>query len=183
MTDYDFEDTDQNNSADDNEASQFKPKKRGTEKQKFTANEDLMLQKIVKEEGTENWNKIAAKIPGRTPRQCRERWKNYLNPALSSEPWKSEEDELLLQKYEEFGSHWKSIRTFLPHRSTNNIKNRLFLLKRQSKRKKPAKQLPSNEKLNKSTKQNQSLEFLDSLKGQLDSMLSVQNDFWNFDDL
>jgi hypothetical protein len=40
--------------------------------------------------GMTKWSTIADKIPGRIGKQCRERWQNHLDPALSKGDWTSE---------------------------------------------------------------------------------------------
>ena len=70
-------------------------------------------------------------MPNRTSRQCRDRYRNYLDPQIMNTAWKKEEDILLLEKYNIFGSKWSIIAQFFPNRTANNIKNRYnYTLKR-----------------------------------------------------
>ena len=103
-------------------------------KSKFTHEEDQMLRMLVYRFGSKDWQSISKMMGSRNPRQCRERWNNYLNPKLSQLPWSMEEDILLANKYAEFGSHWSKISKFFPNRSDNAIRNRWCLLLRQSER-------------------------------------------------
>lgn len=49
--------------------------------------EHRLLEQLVKQFGTDRkWSIIASKIPGRTGKQCRERWLNHLRCAASVEP-------------------------------------------------------------------------------------------------
>jgi hypothetical protein len=59
----------------------------------------------------------------RIPRQCRERWTQYLNPSVQNPPWTPEEDILLAKKFNEFGPRWKAITACFTNRSRNSIKN------------------------------------------------------------
>ena len=52
-------------------------KRRGTLKRLWTQPEDQMLRHLAGVR-PENWNVIAASFPGRTGKQCRERWLNHL---------------------------------------------------------------------------------------------------------
>jgi hypothetical protein len=70
------------------------------------------------------WETIARLIPGRTARQCRERWQLYLCPSVNRGPWTPEEDRLLLDKYLELGPRWTVLCQFFENRSFNNVKNR-----------------------------------------------------------
>lgn len=102
----------------------------------FTSQEDELLSKLVKTYGTNNWQSISAQIPGRNARQCRDRWLNYLSPDVVNGPWTAEEEELLVEKYKEFGPSWKQIATFFPTRTDINIKSRWNLIKRRDQKQK-----------------------------------------------
>lgn len=98
--------------------------KNQTSRRKFTENEDDLLKKVVKIFGKSNWRIISSLVPGRTPRQCRDRYTNYLAPGLVRLDWSDEEDKLLAEKFETYGPQWTLIRQFFPTRSPNDIKNR-----------------------------------------------------------
>jgi hypothetical protein len=80
--------------------------------------------------GTTNWHIIAKLLPGRSPRQCRERWSNYVNPNLLKHEWTETEDEILLTTYRDVRAKWFVIANFLPLRSRNSTKKRYFALQR-----------------------------------------------------
>ena len=63
-------------------------------------------------------------MPNRSVRQCRERWNNNLSSNILKDKWSSKEDELLKQKYFEFGPKWKLLEKFFPGRTSYNIRNR-----------------------------------------------------------
>lgn len=91
---------------------------------KFTEEEDEMLRRIVFIFGAKNWRLIASLMPGRTPRQCRDRYSNYLAPGFIHSEWSKEEDTLLAEKYAEIGPKWTQLRQYFPFRTANDIKNR-----------------------------------------------------------
>jgi hypothetical protein len=93
-------------------------------RRKFTAGEDEKLKDLVERYGTKSWEEIAQYMPERSARQCRDRFKNYLDNELISDPWQPHEDQLLLQKYREIGPKWVEISRLLPGRSGNTVKNR-----------------------------------------------------------
>lgn len=97
---------------------------------KFTLEEDSKLRELVRLYGTGDWNLIAEKMPGRTVRQCRERWRHYLTPELAKVPFSAEEDALLARKFKELGNQWKLISGFFRGRTDIAIKNRWLLLNR-----------------------------------------------------
>lgn len=92
----------------------------------FSPQEDAMLMNIMFNEPFQTWIAVAEKLPGRTARQCRDRWVNYLAPSNKNGPWSAEEDELLAQKYLEHGPQWTTISKFFDGRSENNVKNRWY---------------------------------------------------------
>ena len=93
-------------------------------RQMFSPQEDDLLRELVREFGDQQWKLIAQRMPNRTTRQCRERYKNYLAPEIKNGPWTADEDQLLKEKYEELGPKWSTIATFFTSRSDVNIKNR-----------------------------------------------------------
>jgi hypothetical protein len=95
----------------------------GRFKCKFTSGEDLRLTEVVQHCGSKNWVFIARQMPGRNPRQCRERWMNYINPVLDITPLSPAEDDLLDERCAEHASRWQLIVSFLLGRSKNFIKN------------------------------------------------------------
>ena len=99
---------------------------------KFTQNEDRMLVKLVNEMENVNWKSIASKMNGRTPRQCRERYNNYLSPSLRLDPWNPDEDALLIRKYNEYGPQWAFLSRFFNNRGPVNLKNHYAKLSYQS---------------------------------------------------
>jgi hypothetical protein len=96
----------------------------GQLKVKFTPADDMRLAEMVNRWGAHDWAFIAQNMPGRNARQCRERWTNYINPGLVHRPWTPAEDQLLTEKYGEFGRKWQVIAMFFPTRSKNQVKNR-----------------------------------------------------------
>jgi hypothetical protein len=99
-------------------------------KAKFTRNEDLRLCELVETIGMTNWPKIASLMPDRNARQCRERYRNYLDPDLRWDRWTPEEDKLLIAKFRDLGPRWNTIGQFFVNRSDNALRNRWQQLSR-----------------------------------------------------
>jgi hypothetical protein len=103
-------------------------------KTKFSADEDAKLQQIVQEFGTDDWVLVAFLHGTRNPRQCRERYQNYLAPSLRADPWTAQEDALLLEKCAQYGTKWNKIAEFFTDRSDNSLRNRWLMLERRKAR-------------------------------------------------
>jgi hypothetical protein len=89
----------------------------------FNPDEDDRLRELVGKFGESSWRGIAAKMPKRNRRQCRERWFNYLSPIVSNGPWTELEEDLLRRQVSEIGHKWRVIQSFFPGRTDINIKN------------------------------------------------------------
>lgn len=90
---------------------------------RFTPVEDERLKQLVSQQITPNWNEISRYMGNRTPRQCRERYNNYLRPELINGRWTKEEDELLNKLYAQYGPKWSLIAQSFKSRSAVNVKN------------------------------------------------------------
>lgn len=103
-------------------------------KKMFSKEEDKRLVKIINEYGDQDWSFISYFMPGRTKRQCRERWKKYLCPSLNHSPWTEKEDDLLISKYNKYGPKWALISKSFKHRTDINVKTRCITLLKKKKR-------------------------------------------------
>ena len=70
---------------------------------------DRRLLSLVNELGAKNWVVIASRLGSRTGEQCRERWRNHLNPDLNKVPFSLEEKEAIERSYAEIGPKWAEI--------------------------------------------------------------------------
>lgn len=90
----------------------------------WTRQEDEIIIDFVRQYGTKNWTKLASFLPGRIGKQCRERWRNHLDPDVNRDPWSPDEDNTLIALHEQYGNQWVKISSLMPGRSDNSIKNR-----------------------------------------------------------
>lgn len=87
----------------------------------WTPEEDQTIIEVIKELTAENtekansnvgragkklisWVKVSNRMNGRSPKQCRERWRNALNPHICHEHWTTEEDLRLLTAQKRIGT-------------------------------------------------------------------------------
>jgi hypothetical protein len=73
---------------------------------------------------------VAVLVPGRTAKQCRERWSLNLDPSINRGPWTKEEDDLLFKLHDKLGNKWAQIKGHLTSRTENAVKTRFKSVER-----------------------------------------------------
>lgn len=61
----------------------------------WSEEEDRLLSDAIARYGTDDWTKVAAMVPKRTPQQCMSRWCKALGNEGSRGPWDSSEDTII----------------------------------------------------------------------------------------
>ncbi|OTA82982.1 hypothetical protein M434DRAFT_24887 [Hypoxylon sp. CO27-5] len=97
--------------------------KRWTEEEDKILHDETQKQlagdKIVKD-----WNRIAAKLPGRTNKDCRKRWVNSVCGSLKKGAWNEDEDERLLSGIVKHGQRWTLVANEVGFRSPDQCAKR-----------------------------------------------------------
>jgi hypothetical protein len=92
----------------------------------FQPEEDARLIQLMTASPFRSWDSVALQFENRTPRQCRERWLNYLCPHVRTGAWTHQEDELLVAMVSQYGRSWSCLSHHFNGRSENDIKNRWY---------------------------------------------------------
>ena len=92
----------------------------------WSPKENNIIIEYVKQFGEKNWNKCAEFIKNRTGKQCREHWKNCLNPKIKKGEWTLEEDLFIMLFYKKCHGSWRELIHLFENRTENSIKNRFF---------------------------------------------------------
>lgn len=71
-----------------------------THRKQWTQYEDETVRRLVHLHGTRSWTLVAQHLPGRSGKQCRERWHNHLDHDIRKDAWSLEEDRMLLELHE-----------------------------------------------------------------------------------
>jgi hypothetical protein len=110
-----------------------------TTKGRWTLEEDQKLSQVIADHGTK-WALVTAMIPGRTSDQCRQRWRNNLDPGLRTTQgassaaacnynnkgkWTAQEDAKLAQAVKEHGdNNWVAVAALVPGRRNDQCRHR-----------------------------------------------------------
>lgn len=154
--------------------------KPGLVKGPWSNEEDEKLIFWVKTKGAVKWAQCARWIPGRSGKQCRERWFNNLNPDVKKGEWTPDEDGKIFSLYLEYGSSWSKIAGFFQDRTENSIKNRFYstIRKLYSDQKKLEKELSGIGK-KRAKKKNSKHDSLEALKKQEGDFADQKNTLYH----
>ena len=72
-------------------------------------------------QGFKNWGQLAARMTGRTSKQCRERWTHHIDPSVYKGEWTAEEDTTIIevQAQVRFGSGRQSVKILIKNQDCN----------------------------------------------------------------
>jgi pre-mRNA-splicing factor CDC5/CEF1 len=76
---------------------------------KWRNTEDEILKAAVSKYGMNQWARISSLLVRRTPKQCKARWYEWLDPSIKKTEWSKEEDEKLLHLAKLMPTQWRTI--------------------------------------------------------------------------
>ncbi|KAI1323302.1 Homeodomain-like protein [Xylariaceae sp. FL0255] len=95
---------------------------------RWTEEEDSILQNETQKQAAKgtikDWNRIAAKLPGRTNKDCRKRWVNKVCGSLKKGMWDYAEDQRLIAAVEKHGQKWTLVANEVAFRSPDQCAKR-----------------------------------------------------------
>ncbi|KAJ3320112.1 CDC5 cell division cycle 5-like protein [Boothiomyces sp. JEL0866] len=71
--------------------------------------EDEILKAAVMKYGKNQWARISSLLTRKTPKQCKARWYEWLDPSIKKTEWSKEEDEKLLHLAKIMPTQWRTI--------------------------------------------------------------------------
>ncbi|KAJ3281679.1 Pre-mRNA-splicing factor cef1 [Borealophlyctis nickersoniae] len=71
--------------------------------------EDEILKVAVMKYGKNQWARISSLLTRKTPKQCKARWYEWLDPSIKKTEWSKEEDEKLLHLAKLMPTQWRTI--------------------------------------------------------------------------
>jgi pre-mRNA-splicing factor CDC5/CEF1 len=71
--------------------------------------EDEILKAAVSKYGMNQWARISSLLVRKTPKQCKARWYEWLDPSIKKTEWSKEEDEKLLHMAKLMPTQWRTI--------------------------------------------------------------------------
>lgn len=71
--------------------------------------EDEVLKAAVMKYGLNNWSRVASLLARKSPKQCKARWYEWLDPSVKKTEWTREEEEKLLHLAKLFPTQWRTI--------------------------------------------------------------------------
>ncbi|OMJ91404.1 hypothetical protein SteCoe_6090 [Stentor coeruleus] len=118
----------------------------------WTKQEDKILNEAIKKFGIRKWVLVSEQVSSslsyiRSPKQCRERWSNFLKKILKKTPFDDDEIRTIYSNQALIGNKWSKIAKKLPGRGENQIKNFFYATVRRNLRR-FNKDKPQHERLN-----------------------------------
>ncbi|PKI85914.1 Pre-mRNA-splicing factor cef1 [Malassezia vespertilionis] len=90
--------------------------------------EDEILKAAVSKYGKNQWARISSLLVRKTPKQCKARWYEWLDPSIKKIEWSKEEDEKLLHLAKLMPTQWRTIAPIVGRTATQCLERYQQLL-------------------------------------------------------
>ncbi|KAF4549215.1 Pre-mRNA-splicing factor cef1-like protein [Elsinoe fawcettii] len=94
----------------------------------WTNIEDEILKASVSKYGLHQWARVSSLLARKTPKQCKARWTEWLDPAIRKVEWTKEEDEKLLHLSKLMPTQWRTIAPIVGRTATQCLERYQKLL-------------------------------------------------------
>jgi pre-mRNA-splicing factor CDC5/CEF1 len=90
--------------------------------------EDEILKAAVSKYGMNQWARISSLLVRKTPKQCKARWYEWLDPSIKKTEWSKEEDEKLLHLAKLLPTQWRTMAQLVGRTATQCLERYQKLL-------------------------------------------------------
>ncbi|EQL31471.1 Pre-mRNA-splicing factor cef1 [Blastomyces dermatitidis] len=94
----------------------------------WTNIEDEIVKVAVSKYGLNQWARVSSLLARKTPKQCKARWSEWLDPAIRKIEWSREEDEKLLHLAKLMPTQWRTIAPIVGRTATQCLERYQKLL-------------------------------------------------------
>ncbi|RAL65658.1 hypothetical protein DID88_005329 [Monilinia fructigena] len=94
----------------------------------WTNIEDEILKASVSKYGLNQWARVSSLLARKTPKQCKARWSEWLDPGIRKIEWSKEEDEKLLHLAKLMPTQWRTIAPIVGRTATQCLERYQKLL-------------------------------------------------------
>ena len=94
----------------------------------WTNVEDEILKASVSKYGLNQWARVSSLLARKTPKQCKARWSEWLDPGIRKIEWSKEEDERLLHLAKLMPTQWRTIAPLVGRTATQCLERYQKLL-------------------------------------------------------
>ena len=94
----------------------------------WTNIEDEILKASVSKYGLNQWARVSSLLARKTPKQCKARWAEWLDPGIRKIEWSREEDEKLLHLAKPMPTQWRTIAPIVGRTATQCLERYQKLL-------------------------------------------------------
>ncbi|TKX19753.1 pre-mRNA-splicing factor cef1 [Elsinoe australis] len=94
----------------------------------WTNIEDEVLKSSVSKYGLNQWARVSSLLARKTPKQCKARWTEWLDPGIRKTEWSKEEDEKLLHLAKLMPTQWRTIAPIVGRTATQCLERYQRLL-------------------------------------------------------
>jgi len=84
----------------------------------WTNIEDEILKAAVSKYGLNQWARVSSLLARKTPKQCKARWAEWIDPGIKKVEWSKEEDEKLLHLAKLMPTQWRTIASIVERTAT-----------------------------------------------------------------